>query len=313
MKGLAALLIVCSIACSKKKVDEGHAGSAAPPSSEGGVTAQADAGAVEVDAMSANSGSGSAAATSSEPAEARAKALLDRQIAAIKDRKDAELIATFTPDAVILNPTAEPAAHQPSQLTDTIPRLAGHRTLKDIKVTKLVAGGNPNVAWFSAELEIEFTDEGGKRTQPLRVLELIDGSGKAITASFGDIKALSGGVGGSDLEGMTQPGPLSKLLTSVDEAAAALANDPSVSVQGTDKGEYAIGPDAAKKQLAKWSKLKLSLDKNQAREVRTATYGYALANVNMPDPAGGDFNMTGLVIAIPNGDKWSVVGVHYLP
>ena len=47
---------------------------------------------------------------------------------------------------------------------------------------------------------------------------------------------------------------------------------------GTEEGERGVGLAASKKLVTSWSKLSLAVD-GKPREVRTATWGYAAANV----------------------------------
>src|SRR5262249_43957990 len=108
----------------------------------------------------------------------------------------------------------------------------------------------------------------------------------------------------------TQPGPLAAFLTAPRSAAAAL--DSYSFVFGTDPNERGIYESDAKKVLEIWGKLSLRLDP-AVREVRTANYGYAIANVSLAKPGGAPYRMTALVIGYLAEDKtWKVAALHYL-
>lgn len=257
-----------------------------------------------------------AAAASQEPAEPRARALLEAQLATFPDKHDA-LAATFTPKAFVLVPTVREAADTSNELATLIPGMEGHEEkLVSRKIDKLVAGSSRGITWLGAELLLEIKRPSGTIKKPMRVLELLDGNSgaKVAVASFGNVtKQLYAQGDMGTLPETSNAGPLAKLLTSPGDAAAALANDPNVIVMGTDATERAVGYDAAKKMLESWKVLKLSIDKSNVLEVHTADWGYALAYVNMPSKDPQPYRMTALIIGIPKGDSWSVVGMHYLP
>jgi len=93
---------------------------------------------------------------------------------------------------------------------------------------------------------------------------------------------------------------------------AALSADPVV-VFGTDKAERAIGLAAAKALLAKWRKLPLAIEEaDKVREVRTASWGFAIADVNISKPGGSPYRMSGFFVAVPSPNgAWSVVAASY--
>jgi hypothetical protein len=111
----------------------------------------------------------------------------------------------------------------------------------------------------------------------------------------------------------TEAGPLTNLLISPSAVAAAIADDPNVVVFGTDPAEQAVGPESAKKLLASWSSLKLSLDNNESYEIRTDSWGYAIANVSFPSKSDSPNRMSALIIGVPDGSGWKIVALHYLP
>ena len=103
-----------------------------------------------------------------------------------------------------------------------------------------------------------------------------------------------------------------KLLAAPDPLAGALAGDPVV-VFGTDKAEQAIGQAAAKALLARWRRLLLAIEEgDKVREVRTASWGYAMADVNIMKPGGAPYRMSAFLVAVPGpSGSWSVVAVNY--
>ena len=84
-------------------------------------------------------------------------------------------------------------------------------------------------------------------------------------------------------------------------------------VSGTDAAERAVGQSAAKVLLARWHKLPLAIEEtDKVREIRTAAWGYAMADVNISKPGGAPFRMSAFLIAVPGpNDAWSVVAVSY--
>jgi hypothetical protein len=229
---------------------------------------------------------------------------------------DAALAALFTPKAIVLAPRALEVADATSQPATIIPRMLGGKTLKGQKVDKLVAGGTRGMVWFAADISLTQKDADATLTRTLRVLELLDGSSdwKAGVASVAEFTPLGAARHPSELHQTTTAGPLAQLLTSPADAAAALADDPNVIVQGTEEKEYAVGPEATKKLLGSWKDLGLSIEGTSVNEMHTTNWGNAFAYVNMPKKDSDvPYRMAGLLIAVPNGDSWRVVAVHYLP
>ncbi len=246
---------------------------------------------------------------------APARKILERQLGMLPMLHD-ELAATFRSDALVLAPDPREAKDTSNELGTAIPRLFGQKTFKHAKFTTLNAGARPGMMWSGSVIEIGYTrEEGTLLTRTLRSVELLDAStGKVAAATFGEIEKLHMALDVGELPKSTDPGPLTKLLVSPTAVAAALADDPNVVVFGTDPAEQAFGPEAAKKLLATWANLKLTLDKDKSYEVRTDAWGYAVANINMPSKeADSPYRMSALVIAVPDGAAWKVVALHYVP
>ena len=249
-------------------------------------------------------------------ADARARQILDAQIAALRSRGDA-IVATFSPDAIVLVPDAREAKTAP-MLRDAIARTSPHQAVADIKLVKLVAGARDGATWWSAELDVAITrgepetgDRGG--TAHVRVTELAtsDAGWKVVAAAFSEPSALGmQRAAPSPIPSTTDAGPLSALVLGT-KLHDALAADPSVTVFGTDKDESAYGPAAARALAAKWTHADVALQ-GKPREVRGTSWGFAIANVDLNAP-GNRFpsRMAALVIAVPDGDAWRVVAAHY--
>ena len=147
----------------------------------------------------------------------------------------------------------------------------------------------------------------------VRAIELLDGAAdwKVAVASFTNVAPLYT-FGTSSIKNPTEPGPLANLLVSPRALADALGD--GAVVCGTDPSERGIGAADASALLGKWKKLAISLDpKSKLREVRTATFGYALANVRIVAKPGGDaYKLNAFVLALPHQDgAWSVVAAGY--
>ena len=62
--------------------------------------------------------------------------------------------------------------------------------------------------------------------------------------------------------------------------------------------------------LARWAKLGLGIEQ---QNVTTRTYGYAIANVDMPNEQSNQppYRMHAVVVAIPDAHGWQVVAASY--
>ncbi len=250
----------------------------------------------------------------------RAKALIDLQAKAIDDRNEEVLYATFTQDAVILVPDPRPMTR--GEQIDAIRRTSPHESLNSAKVTKLVAGGDPNAIWLDAELVIDVAGvEPGfgmsREVKSLRVTELAtaDTGWKVVAAAFSEPGSVEEAQWPPSLiEGKSEPPTeLSELLASPVKLEAALGKDASVAVFGTSKGEVAYGGRAGHALLKSWSKLALALS-GAPREIHGKGWAFALGYVEWKRKPSDKFpaRMSGLVIAQPAANNtWTVVAVHY--
>jgi hypothetical protein len=110
------------------------------------------------------------------------------------------------------------------------------------------------------------------------VSQLVVG-GKAVVVHVDDPRHPPGEWEVTPIEPATAAGPLTALLADPKAMAAALLDDPAVVVLGTELAERAVGPAAARKLLRKWTRLALAIA-GAPHEVRTASWSYAVANVD---------------------------------
>ena len=258
----------------------------------------------------------------------RAKALVTSQLAAVTKNDDKAFQATFTADAHLDSYWNNgPLSTAPSgYVRDPFMNGSPHSEFKKIKLDKIVAGGDANVVWLTADVSTTFAEHEpeqdnnrSNRVEKKRLTELIvlDGSTwKAVAATLTVPEATHGSTSAdhSTLKDATKPGPLAPLAASPTELIKKLSSDKNVFVLGTDTAERAIGPAAAKKLLGKWTKLKMTIDEKSVREVETKTYGFAEVTVTYSTTKKDEtlyYDMTALILAVPNGSDWSVVGIHY--
>jgi len=245
--------------------------------------------------------------------EDRGKAIVQAQIAAVKKWSDnSAMAATFAKDAYVLLPNGEQSASD-GGIAAAIAFLNPHSTVKEATFDHLTAGGTASVSWFTADLHFTVTSSGSTEKHVVRAIELLDGAAdwKVAVAAFTNVAALSPS-GSCNINDATDPGPLVNLLAAPTSLSAAL--DAKAVVLGTDPAERGAGPDA-KKLVDGWKKLHLTLDTAQkAREVHTASYGYAMTNVKLAPskPGGHAMAMSAFVLALPGPTgSWSVVAASY--
>lgn len=152
-------------------------------------------------------------------------------------------------------------------------------------------------------------------THAVRAVELLDAASdwKVAAASFTEIRPLEQlEPTRGPIPNATAQGPLVKLLASPDSLASSLGGDPVV-VYGSDAAERAVSASAAKTLLGRWHKLTLAIEERaNVREVRTNSWGYAMAIVNIPKPGDVPYRMSAFLIAVPSeSGSWSVVAASY--
>lgn len=250
---------------------------------------------------------------------AKANAIFDAQVAAIKANDEAALAGTFSKDAIVLVPDPRSAQAETTGLREAIARLSPHGSLRGIAVTKIVANTNASAVWWSAEctikaVESEPQEEPEATTTTIRVTELAtaDTGWKVVAAAFAELRtpAPSSVARPIDEPSTTATGTLTPLSGDVAQLDAHLAS--AAVVFGTDKGEAAYDAAAAHKLLKGWAKLELSVP-GKSRELHGKDWGFAITNVDWQQtkekkPA----RMSALVIGTPTPrGGWQVVAVQY--
>jgi len=261
-----------------------------------------------------------AAAADSRKADKIANDVLAAQLPRVPraaDDDDAHRRARYTKDTVLLGSSDQPVGEIAEGYVDLIPTI-GSVQVDRSRITSLVAGGDQSVVWYTSDVSVKYSGaaEGvgefrSSDTNRITQVAVSDGKAWKVVASLIGLPggALSSDAPG-DMAGATAAGPLAPLLASPKALAAALSADPHTFVIGTDKGERAIGPAAAKKLLTSWAKLSLVID-GKVREVETKSYGVVQGHVKWTK--GKDTRwMNAMLVAVPAPDgAWKVVGVHY--
>jgi hypothetical protein len=257
-----------------------------------------------------------APAQPSAAATTHAKQAIDTIVAGIKSGNSTATAALFDHGAVAL----AGAGHEVDEpdLIKTLGRIGPHDIVTDVKVEKLVVGGNDDAAWSFADLKItKRNQEPGEKpttaTTSVHTTELLTAATgwKIVGAAFSESRA-AGRLGGVfPMLETTSAGPLTALIASPAKIEAALSADPNVVVVANES-EVAVGASDAKKLLSTWEKRSLSVN-GSAREVRNAKWGIVQANVDWNEPGGKPYRFSAQLIALPQPDgSWSVVAVQFL-
>ena len=153
--------------------------------------------------------------------------------------------------------------------------------------------------------------DGGHRA--MHAVELLDGARgwKIAVASFAPVRsAASGTPPAATMPAPTPAGPLAALLAAPTKVSTDLLDDgedgPLVFVVGPELADRAIGLVDAGLLAYKLGKQGITRAPTEpVHEVRTGTWGYAVANL-------GPKRMTGLVIALPGtSSTWRIVAAAY--
>ena len=248
---------------------------------------------------------------------ARAKAIVDAQVAALTKGDETAMVATFDPEAVLLGFFS---GHRVGHRSGFVQLLVGgspHMALKKLRVVSVVAGGASGVVWWTTELEVTAFGHEPESTGPGRVTLIArmtevasEASGWKVVAAVLDHpgKAEYREQAQSALDNTTKSGPLASLLASPAELARQFARDGSF-VLGTEASERALGYTPAQKLLDSWAKLHFKIE-GDVREVHGKDWGFAQANVTW-DQGDKHYRMRGLVVAYDGAEANRVVAVHY--
>lgn len=264
-------------------------------------------------------GAGSASDPASDKNVERATAIMNAQLGALKNAKEAALVDTFAKDAVVLVPTPRLAHGETTGLPAAIARLSPHDTLKSATVTKLVSGSSASAVWWSAEVNL-VADSLEAATQTtsttIRVTELAtaDANWKVVAGAFAEITASRMRADPSPIDdaSTTAAGPLTPLA--VDVAKLDIALGPKVTVFGTDEGEVGWDAAASHALLAKWKALPFALG-GKPRALAGKDWAFAITPIDWQQPKKKvPTRMSALLIGTPTASGgWQVVAVQYTP
>jgi hypothetical protein len=233
------------------------------------------------------------------------------------DDDDAHRRARYKSETVLLGSSDQTVGETSKDYVDLVPTV-GSVQVDRARIDSLVVGGDESVVWYTSEVAVDYSGgaEGvgisrSSSTHRITQVAVADGKEWKVVASLNGLEggALSSRKPG-DMAGATAAGPLTSLLASPQALAAALSSDPHTFVLGSEKGERAIGPAAAKELLTSWAKLSLVVE-GKVREVETTSCGFVQAHVKWTTGKATRW-MDAMVVAVPapNG-AWAVVGVHY--
>jgi hypothetical protein len=254
----------------------------------------------------------------------RARTFLEAQLKKLDDKSN------VTADALVLGPWGSEESFTKEVNADLSMALVGgspHNVLKKTTIKSLVAGGNDLVVWFTAEIVATYDGiepeqrmrRNLKSTSRFTELIALDGeTWKVVAGAFTRSIGVVNGGGGEPTEKLankTQAGTLTALVTSPADLAKAWSTDKSSFVLGTESAERAVGPAAVKKLLGRWTKLGLK-QYGDVREVQTKNYAFVQTGVYFAktdkDKKVTYYEMPVLLIAVPDGQTWKVVAVHYM-
>lgn len=222
----------------------------------------------------------------------------------------------FEPDATVILPGSITNGTLPAAKLDGFTNLE-YGTVDAFKAGKPTTGNKGGATWYLADIKQAWRvnvdcgveDPRCKRSRTLRLSELVVG-GKVVVMHVDDPSADRSHAEASDtFASPTEPGPLAKLIVDPAAIAKTWLDDPSTFVLGTEVGEKAVGPAAAKKLLGSWSKLALAID-GKPREVIKGGWGYAAANI-VWTAKGKKTAMRATLYAVQVNGAWKVVGVHF--
>jgi len=237
---------------------------------------------------------------------ARAKMILDAQIAALKSpvTDDATLRATFDPAAVLLVPDPRAVKEPLSGFTDAILRRAPHQTVLDVRYDNLVASGNQNATWFTCTL---FIQRDGERVE-VRVTELAtaESGWKVAVAAFTEPDEPNVGKNPpAEIPHATTRGALTEL--SLIPAKVPPLLEPATVVTG-----FMERYPSAQAATPFLEALPAMTTETKPREVHGNGWGFTLAQLSYGDGRKYPARVSVLVVAIPDGNNsWRIVALHY--
>lgn len=261
---------------------------------------------------------GSAFAAGPSPSQ-RGRAVVALQLAAPDD--PAAFMATLAPDALILGNGSFSLASGTNapEIVRTLSAARSRLPVIHTDVMRLDAGGNANVVWFTADVEIV----RGVRPQPdtllprksgraarhvttARLTELVvadAGTWSVVALAF---QSTPGASAPTDALAAPGTGPLTTVIASLRDLDRALSDDTTTTAVGIC-GELGVGPAAAHRVHAPLRDREIK--PASAIEIRTKTWGLAAGNLAIARTSSraAPIEVKLLVFAIPDRHDWNVV------
>ena len=256
----------------------------------------------------------------------QARAMFDAQVAAMRARDDAAFAKTLAGDARVAWAIYN---------TADVPSDAQHDFLliKRVEVVATQIGWDGTWGWLTAELRVRWQmyaePEGAGDPNPQPVDERVrwvavivpDGdvmkTEAALVASAHPDSKLEPISRADDARPVAAAGPLARLLEA--PSTVHVASDPATAIFGTAETEHALGATAARRQLAAWKRLALSLVVSpccaggpDTVEVVRKDHGFAFGRLALKLRGKAEpVELTGFVVAKKVGDDWQVVALAY--
>jgi len=263
---------------------------------------------------------GTAFAAGPSPSQ-RGRAVVARQLAALDD--PAAFVATLAPDALILGNGSFSLASGTNapEIVRTLSATRSRLPVIHTDVKRLDAGGNADVVWFTADVEIvrgERAEPGallprksgraGRDVTTARLTELVAadaGTWSVVALAF---QSTPGASAPTDALAAPGTGRLTAAIASLRDLDRALSDEATTTVVGIC-GELGIGPAAAHRVLAPWRERETKL--TSAIEIRTKTWGLAAGELAIAGASSraAPIDVKLLVFAIPDRRDWNVVVV----
>lgn len=259
---------------------------------------------------------GSAQAGSLAPA-ARARAVVDAQLAAITD--PIAFRALLAPDTLIIgNGSVAVAEHaNAAAIVALLGASPSQLPVLETEVTRLDAGGTVDAVWLTADITflhaVRFGRTVTRDLSSARLTELVvaDGAGWKVAALAFDSTA--GTTAPGDALPAASTGPLTALLGSPYKLDAAVRDDPTT--LATLRGDRVVGAAEVHRLLAPWRYRDAKT--SAAFELRAKSWGFVIADVAI----AGDSHLSRdpelhtriLLCAIADADRWRIVALHATP
>ena len=189
-----------------------------------------------------------------------------------------------------------------------------------IAAQKMAVGWSGTWGWMAVDVVITqtpYSDSSGHQKGPEKHryhwLSVIVADGKQVKTKallLADTRADKKLVAGPAAKPATSLGPLAALTAAPVTVAAQLAKDANVAVFGTSEGEVGLGAVAAKKLLASWNSLKLTVV-GTPHETIVGDLGFAFTELDL-ELAGKPVRLRAMLVARKTtAGAWEVVALQY--